>query len=216
VLQPPPPPQEPVDLPPTLPDDRESEDESLNIGGIILAILAIGGISLAIIALLASPFIIIGAWKASRRRSRRTAERTADRIAGGWDELTDRAVDYGARLAPGGTRGEEAVLVAEALTVPTVTTLAHRADAEVFGPSDPSPADVDAFWQEVDDIVAGLGSEAGFWKRTKARLSLRSLLVGSAMSNGLQGLKAAAAARVRREPGTIKNSTSEAPESETP
>lgn len=216
VLQPPPPPQEPVDLPPTLPDDRESEDESLSIGGIILAILAIGGISLGIIALLASPFIIIGAWKASRRRSRRTAERTADRIAGGWDELTDRAVDYGARLAPGATRGEEAVLVAESLTVPTVTTLAHRADAEVFGPSDPSPADVEAFWQQVDEIVAGLGSEAGFWKRTKARLSLRSLLVGSAVSNGFQGLKTAAAARVRREPGTIKNSTSDVPESETP
>ena len=98
VLQPPPPPQEPVDLPPTLPDDRESEDETLNIAGIIGAILLIGGISLAIIALLMSPFIVIGAWKAAKRRSRRTAARTADRISGGWDELTDRAVDYGARL----------------------------------------------------------------------------------------------------------------------
>lgn len=216
VLQPPPPPQEPVDLPPTLPDDREAEDESLNIGGIILAILAIGGITLGIIALLASPFIIIGAWKASRRRSRRTAERTADRIAGGWDELTDRAVDYGAPLATGATRGEEAVLVADALSVPTVTVLADRADAGVFGPRDPSAEDVEAFWKEVDEIVVGLGSEAGFWKRTKARLSLRSLLVGSALSTGFQGLKTAAAARVRREPGTIKNSTSDVPESETP
>ncbi|MCS3843475.1 transglutaminase family protein [Microbacterium sp. AK031] len=216
VLQPPPPPQEPVDLPPTLPDDREAEDESLNIAGIILAILVIGGITLAILALLASPFIIIGAWKASRRRSRRTAERTADRIAGGWDELTDRAVDYGARLAPGATRGEEAVLVSDSLAVPTVTALADRADAEVFGPTDPSAEDVEAFWREVDEIVVGLGSEAGFWKRTKARLSLRSLLVGSALSTGLQGLKTAAAARVRREPGTIKNSTSDVPESETP
>ena len=216
VLQPPPPPQEPVDLPPTLPDDRESEDESLNIAGIIAAILAIGGISLAIIALLASPFIVIGAWKASRRRARRLADRTADRIAGGWDELTDRAVDYGARLTPGATRGEEAVLVAGSLAVPTVTVLAVRADAEVFGPSDPSAEDVDAFWKEVDGIVVGLGSEAGFWKRMKARLSLRSLLGGSAMSTGFQNLKDAASARIRREPGTIENSTTEAPESEKP
>ena len=104
VLQPPPPPQEPVDLPPTVPDDRESEDETLNIAGIIGAILLIGGISLAIIALLMSPFIVIGAWKAAKRRSRRTAARTADRISGGWDELVDRAVDYGARL-PQGRRG---------------------------------------------------------------------------------------------------------------
>ena len=216
VLQPPPPPQEPVDLPPTLPDDRESEDESLNIAGIIAAILLIGGISLGVIALLLSPFIIIGAWKASRRRSRRAAEHTADRIAGGWDELTDRAVDYGARLAPGATRGEEAVLVAGSLSVPAVTTLADRADAEVFGPSEPTPEEVDAFWNEVDGIVVGLGSDVGFVKRMKARLSVRSLLGGSTLSNGFQTLKDAAAARVRREPGTIKNRTSAAPESETP
>ena len=216
VLQPPPPPQEPVDLPPTLPDDRESEDETLNILGLIGAILTIGGISLAILAILASPFIVIGAWKASRRRARRTAERTADRIAGGWDELTDRAVDYGARLAPGATRGEEASVLAGSLTVPTVTTLADRADAEVFGPRDPSAEDVDAFWEEVDDIVSGLGSEAGFWKRMRARLSLRSLLGGSSLQSGFQGLKDAATARIRREPGTIENSKIDVPESETP
>jgi hypothetical protein len=207
VLQPPPPPQEPVDLPPTLPDDRESEDESLNLAGIIGLILLIGGISLAVIALLASPFIVIGAWKAARRRSRRAAARTSDRISGGWDELTDRAIDYGARIAPGGTRVEEAAVVASALTVPQVTALAERADADVFGPADPTPQDVETFWNEVDEIVGGLGKEAGFWKRIKARLSMRSLLGGTAISSGLQNLKEAATARVRREPGTIEDST---------
>ncbi|MBT2484526.1 MULTISPECIES: transglutaminase domain-containing protein [unclassified Microbacterium] len=218
VLQPPPPPQEPVDLPPTLPDDRESEDENLNLAGLIGAILLIGGISLAVIAILASPFIVIGAWKASKRRARRAAERTADRISGGWDELTDRAVDYGARLPAGGTRTEEASTLVETLAVPQVAGLAVRADADVFGPSEPTPQDVEAFWTEVDSIVGDLGKDAGFWKRTKARLSLRSLLGGSALSSGLQGLKDAAAARVRREPGTIdRSSTSSpvAPESET-
>jgi hypothetical protein len=219
VLQPPPPPQEPVDLPPTLPDDRESEDESLNLAGIIGAILLIGGISLAVIAVLASPFIVIGAWKASRRRSRRAAARTSDRISGGWDELTDRAIDYGAPLAPGGTRTEEAAVVASSLTVPQVTALAERADAEVFGPAEPTAQDVDVFWREVDEIVGGLGKEAGFWKRTKARLSMRSLLGGTAISSGLQNLRDAATARVRREPGTIKSSPGTTPpssESETP
>lgn len=215
VLQPPPPPQEPVDLPPTLPDDRKGDDETLNILGIIGAILAIGGVSLAVLALLASPFIVIGAWKAAKRRSRRSAARAADRISGGWDELTDRAVDYGARLAPGGTRAEEAATVAATLTLPQVSSLADRADAEVFGPTEPSAEDVDAFWAEVDGIVGGLGKDAGFWKRTKARLSLRSLLGGTAVAGGLQSLRDAAAARVRREPGTIK-STDSSPESETP
>jgi hypothetical protein len=218
VLQPPPPPQEPVDLPPTLPDDRESEDETLNIAGIIGTILLIGAISLAVIALLMSPFIVIGAWKAAKRRSRRTAARTADRISGGWDELTDRAVDYGARLTPGGTRPEEAAAVVATLAAPRVTDLAERADADVFGPTDPTPEDVDAFWREVDTIVGGLGQDAGLWKRTKARLSVRSLLGGAAVPTGLRGLREAAAARVRRRSGTTHSSTNTpaAPESETP
>ncbi|MFF3026014.1 transglutaminaseTgpA domain-containing protein [Microbacterium sp. NPDC057944] len=220
VLQPPPPPQEPVDLPPTLPDDRKGEDETFNLAGLIGIILAVGGITLGILALLASPFIVIGAWKAAKRRSRRNAARASDRISGGWDELTDRAVDYGARVAPGGTRVEEAATVATALTLPQVTTLAERADAEVFGPADPTPEDVDAFWAEVDGLVGGLGKEAGFFKRMKARLSLRSLMGGTAVATGMQNLKDAAAARVRREPGTIKSSTAAktppAPESETP
>jgi hypothetical protein len=216
VLQPPPPPQEPVDLPPTLPDDREPEDDAANIWGIIGAILAVGGISLGVIALLASPFIVIGAWKAARRRTRRNAPRTSDRISGGWDELTDRASDYGAHTAPGATRVEDAATVASALAVPSVTALADRADAQVFGPTDPTPEDVDAFWQEVDGIVAGMGAEAGFWRRLRARLSLRSLLGGGVMASKLGELKDAATARVRREGGTIDKNTSAAPDSAAP
>ncbi|WP_353114775.1 transglutaminaseTgpA domain-containing protein [Microbacterium sp.] len=215
VLQPPPPPQEPVDLPPTLPDDREPEDDTPNLLGIIATILAIGGVVLAVLAILASPFIVIGAWKAARRRGRRSAKSTADRISGGWDELTDRAVDYGARVAPGATRVEDAATVSEALSAPAVTTLADRADAQVFGPSEPSAEEVDAFWKEVDEIVGGMGAEAGFWRRMRARLSVRSLLGGGRIAGGLRNLKDAAAARVRREPGTIDTSTTPAPESET-
>jgi hypothetical protein len=163
---------------------------------------------------LASPFIVIGAWKASRRRARRAAARASDQISGGWDELTDRAVDYGARLAPGATRVEEAVQVADTLAVPAVTTLAQRADAEVFGPAEPTPEDVEAFWKEVDEIVGGLGKDVGFWKRLKARLSLRSLVGGTAASAQLQSLREAAAARIRREPGTIKSSSPSPSESE--
>lgn len=224
VLQPPPPPQEPVDLPPTLPDDRKAEDETLNLLGILGVILAIGGVTLAILAILASPFIVIAAWKAAKRRARRTAPRPSDRISGGWDELTDRAVDYGARLPAGATRVEEATAVVGTLGVPRAAALAQRADIEVFGPTEPTPQDVDAFWKEVDDIVGGLGAEAGFWRRWKARINLRSLLGGTVVSQAVQNLRDAATARVRdsgargrREPGTIENSTpAPAPESERP
>ncbi len=223
VLQPPPPAQEPVDLPPTVPDDREPEDDSPNILGIIGLILAVVGVSLLVLLILSSPFIIIGGIKAAKRRSRRGARRPSDRISGGWDELTDRAVDYGAQLAPGGTRTEEAAAVSSALALPTVTALAHRADGQVFGPGEPTPEDVEAFWGEVDQLVGGMGNEAGFWKRTRARLSLRSLAGGRRLAERVQELKDAAgarvrdaaAARVRGETGNIDRNTTRA-ESEAP
>lgn len=215
VLQPPPPPQEPVDLPPTVPDDRKPEDDSLNVLGIIGMILAIAGVSLGVLLLLASPFIVIGAWKAARRRARRNAQRHSDRISGGWDELTDRAIDHGARIPPGGTRVEEAGVVASALTVPAATALAERADGQVFGPGEPTADEVEAFWREVDEAVSGMRGAATFWGRMKARLSVRSLTGNGRMSERLQDLRDAAAARVRREPGNIdKNSPTS--ESETP
>ena len=214
VLQPPPPPQEPVDLPPTVPDDREPQDDSANILGIIGMILAIAGISLGTLLLLLSPFIVIGAWKAAKRRSRRNAATPSDRISGGWDELTDRAIDHGARPAPGATRVEEAAVVASAVAAPTATALADRADSQVFGPGEPTAEEVDAFWREVDEAVGGMRTGVGFWARMKARLSVRSLSGGSRFTARMQELRAAAAARVRREPGNIdKNSKN--PESET-
>jgi len=201
VLQPPPPPQEPVDLPPTLPDDRKSEDETFDVLGLIGTILAIGGIVLGILLVLATPFIVIGAWKAAKRRVRRNAAKPTDRITGGWDELTDRAIDYGARLSPGGTRIEEGASLAATLELPRAARLAERADAEIFGPDEPSAEDVDAFWAEVDVIVGGLSSDAGFFRRLRARLSLRSLLGGTAVGARLAELRDAAAARRRVDTG---------------
>ncbi|WP_307858585.1 transglutaminaseTgpA domain-containing protein [Microbacterium flavescens] len=179
VLQPPPPPQEPVDLPPTVPDDRESEDESA-FDGALLALIAVIVVGvLGVLALLAAPFIVIGALKAARRRRRKEAERAADRISGGWDEIVDHAKDYGTPVAPGATRAEDAGVVEEAFAEPRVTTLAARADLEVFGPTEPTADDVAEFWRQVDEIVGGMGAGRSVWNRLGARLSLRSLLAGT-------------------------------------
>jgi hypothetical protein len=179
VLQPPPPQQAPVDMPPTIPDEREADEDEEGPAGLILLIAAIVGISLLVLALLASPFLIIGAIKATRRRRRREAERAADRISGGWDELVDRAVDYGTPVPAGATRTEDAAVVRSAFDEPAVATLAHRADAEVWGPSDPSAEDIDEFWRQVDEIVGTMGARSSLWRRIRARLSVRSLLAGT-------------------------------------
>ncbi|WP_394278102.1 DUF4129 domain-containing transglutaminase family protein [Microbacterium sp.] len=175
VLQPPPPAQEPAELPPALAEERDQEEEDEPGPDWLGPVLLYTGISLAVIALLLSPLIVIGAIKASRRTKRRSAERTADRISGGWDELVDRATDYRVPVPPGATRAESAEVVGAAFAADRVSTLARRADADVYGPGDPSPEDVEAFWREVDEIVGGIAEESTFWGRLRARLSLRSL-----------------------------------------
>jgi transglutaminase-like putative cysteine protease len=179
VLQPPPPQQEPADMPVTIADDQGADDDDRASTGWIGVVLGVGGGILGLLAILAAPFVVIGAFKAARRRRRRDAQRTADRISGGWDELVDRAVDFGTPMRSGATRLEDARVVQTAFAEPRATVLAQRADAEVFGPSDPSPAEVDEFWRQVDELVGGMGRSRSRWARLKARLSLRALLAGT-------------------------------------
>ncbi|MCM3695157.1 transglutaminase domain-containing protein [Microbacterium oleivorans] len=175
VLQPPPPAQEPAELPPALAEERDQDEEEPPGPDWLGPVLLWTGVGLGTLLLLLSPFLVIGGIKAARRTRRLRAERTADRVSGGWDELVDRAVDYRVAVPPGSTRFESAQVVGEAFDGARVATLAQRADADVYGPGDPTPEDVDAFWREVDEIVAGMAGGATFWQRLRARLSLRSL-----------------------------------------
>ena len=175
VLQPPPPAQEPADQPPALAEERDQDEDEEPGPDWLGPVLLWTGVGLGGILLLMSPFLVIGGLKAARRTRRLRAERTADRVSGGWDELVDRAVDYRVAVPPGSTRAESATVVGDAFDGSRVATLAQQADAEVYGPGDPTPEDVDAFWREVDEIVAGMAGGATFWQRLRARLSLRSL-----------------------------------------
>ncbi|WP_235562939.1 transglutaminase-like domain-containing protein [Microbacterium sp. Root53] len=194
-LQPPPPPKEEADEPPLVPEDRESEDEADPLPGYLGLILAIGGISLGTIALLLAPFVIIGGLKAARRRKRREAPVPADRISGGWEELTDRAADFGRAVPIGATRYEQSAHLTPALEEPRVTTLALRADASVFGPGEPTPGEIEAFWAEVDEVVGGMNRKASFWTRLKARLNVRSLAKGSSLATRVRSLRETVSAR---------------------
>lgn len=213
VLQPPPPPQEPVDVPPTVPDDREAEDESGFDAALIALLVAIAIIAFSVIGVLAAPFVLVGVLKAARRRRRREAERAADRISGGWEELVDRAADYGTAVRGGGTRTEDAGVVSAAFAEPRVTTLAARADVEVFGPSDPTPEDVNEFWRQVDEIVGGMAVGRSFWSRLAARLNVRSLLAGTRFELPARAPRPPRAPREPRAPRVrAEKKTSRAPE----
>ena len=207
VLQPPPPEQQPADEPPTVPADREKDDDDKAGGSILPAILAATGIGLGALALVSSPFIVIGALKSSRRRRRRDATRPADRITGGWNELTDHAVDFGVAVPAGATRAEDAAIVGAAFGQPGVALLARHADAQVWGPAEPDDDEIEAFWEQVDTAVDEMGQQRGFWRRLGARLSLRSLVAGTRVARWLprrgatagQNVKDAAAGRPQEE-----------------
>lgn len=189
VLQPPPPAQEPADLPPAIAEDRDQDEEQSNGIDWLGPVLLYGGISLGVVVLLALPFIVMGVIKGARRARRRSAARSADRISGGWDELVDSAVDLRAPVVQGATRAESAAIVGATFAQPRVGELATRADLEVYGPGEPSAADVDAFWREVDDIVGGMRGSTSLWQRLRARLSLRSLRPGLAALRSRMALR---------------------------
>ncbi|MBF4562746.1 transglutaminase domain-containing protein [Microbacterium sp. VKM Ac-2870] len=181
VLQPPPPAQQPADLPPAIAENRDQDEEQDAGLSWLGPVLLYGGITLGILLLLAAPFIIMGVIKGARRARRRNAARTADRISGGWDELVDSAVDLRAPVVVGATRSESAAIVGSAFDQPRVAQLATRADVDVFGPGEPAPEDVEAFWREVDDIVGEMRGSTTVWQRVRARLSLRSLRRGGSV-----------------------------------
>lgn len=182
VLQPPPPAQEPAELPPAIAQDREQEEEDEAGVDWLGPILMYSAMGLGIVILLMAPFIVMGLIKGTRRLRRLRADRTADRISGGWDELVDSAVDLQAPVIAGATRIESAAVVEEKFAQPRVAQLAVRADADVYGPGDPTPEDVAAFWREVDDIVSEMKGTTTVWQRLRARLSLRSLRRGGGAS----------------------------------
>ena len=202
VLQPPPPAQQPADLPPAIAENRDQDEEQAADLSWLGPVLLYGGLTLGILLLLAAPFIVMGVIKGVRRARRRNAERTADRISGGWDELVDSAVDLRAPVAIGATRAESALVVGSTFDDPRVTQLATRADVDVFGPGDPAPEDVDAFWREVDDIVGQMRGSTTVWQRLRARLSVRSLRRSGwswhALGQAIAGTGRAVVARVRR------------------
>lgn len=187
VLQDPEPPEEPDKAKAgSVEDDEKDEAENdLFDWGLLGVILLAVGIPLLLIL---GPIVAILAYKARRRAKRRSAEQMADRISGGWHEVVDVVTDLGTTVPPGATRRESAGVIAGAHEVPTTLTLAHRADATVFGRGEPTQADVDAFWTEVDELVGGLRSTVSTRRRVRAALSLRSVW---ARIGGRRGILAA-------------------------
>ncbi|QJU55580.1 transglutaminaseTgpA domain-containing protein [Herbiconiux sp. KACC 21604] len=174
VLQPPPPPQEPAELPPDIRTEDTAQEEVQEEGFDFLPLFLVGGGVLGLLVVVLGPLLVIVLIKLARRRRRRQAPRPADRVSGGWDEIVDRAGDLGTRVPAGATRRDNALVLAGAYPSVPVVEVARRADGSVFGPGDPSPEEIDQYWTEVDLVVHNMAKSASWWKRFAARWSLGS------------------------------------------
>lgn len=121
--------------------------------------------------LLVSTFVaLVLGLKTLRRRRRRTRGPATTRLVNGWAELLDRVRDIGVAV-PTGTRRQQSARLPHL----PLRELAHRADAAVFGPGDPADADVERYWNAVDQARRDLVGAMPRWRRIRVALSLRSL-----------------------------------------
>lgn len=170
------PPQTKIDLTPPVaaPADEVTDDkdapppsDSGSLLRTIALVTAVVGIPLVLVLV---PLLAIVAAKARRRRRRQSAGDPTARIAGGWDEVVDRAQDRGLDLPPNGTRVE----TAGDLGGGAVAVLARGADAASFSLEAPTDADAAAYWEQVRQVTRAGRSGLGPWSRFHAAVSLRS------------------------------------------
>lgn len=174
VLEDPEPPEEPAKekasmVDPDKPGDVDGEDFDWS------TVLLVSAAVLMPLLLLAVPLVLVVGYKSRRRLRRRRAARPVDRVSGGWAEVVDTAADLGTVVPGGMTRREGAGMIIRTFGVATTTKLAHRADATVFGASDPTPSEIEEFWGDVHEAVTGLRATVTRWARLRATLSLRSI-----------------------------------------
>ncbi|MEA5456392.1 transglutaminaseTgpA domain-containing protein [Sinomonas sp. JGH33] len=176
IQQPPPPIVPPVQLPPAPPAKQAAQGPTQADLGVLWATLRWGGAGVGILALLLGPALAIAAAKARRRRGRQGATRAADRINGGWQELVDVVLDHGAPVPAGATRREQALALSERFPEHAVAPLAARADHAVFGHAEPSEAEIEAYWADVETATQRIRGSVGWRGRLRASYFAHSVL----------------------------------------
>ncbi len=173
VLPPPDPPSEKLDASKEIIDDQRKPPQPPAFDWWRFAVV---GLAVVVsVGLLLAPFLLV-LWLKRRRRRRREAQPLAsDRMSGGWAEVVDRAVDLGASVTPTDTRREVSVALAERFPAAGLVGVAQRIDAGVFAKDEPTHADVEAMWAEVDGVLGRMCSSVSPMRRRIATVSPRSL-----------------------------------------
>lgn len=193
IRQPPPPPAEPVTAPDDdteqpRTDDGEEQGRDSALWALVAKVALVGGVPLVLVL---GPPLLVAAVKRRRRRRRQGSEQPVERVVGGWDELLDVATDLRRPLPDQATRRELAVAIAGSFGPRgrvsaaagrrsvgiggPVATLASRADAVVFGGQEPTQAEVESYWAQVDAATEAMRQAVPARVRWWSRWSPRSL-----------------------------------------
>ncbi|QZY51124.1 DUF3488 domain-containing protein [Leucobacter tenebrionis] len=133
------------------------------------------GLSLAALALLAAPLLFLPLAKRLRARRRRAEPVPELRAIGAWEEMLDRAVDFGAAVPAGATRSE----IAEALDTAPARWAAAQVDRAVFSPHGIDAGTADQLWRAAEADRAERAAGTGMMTRLRAAYSLRSYGIGA-------------------------------------
>ena len=137
------------------------------------------------VLLLLGAHLLLVALKRRQRRRRRLVGPPSTRVAAGWQDVLDTSRELGRPVPRTLTRREQ---VPQLVGAPDdVGRLASTADASVFGPGEPTDAEVAAYWADVDTVRDALRADAGRWRSLRADWDVRTLLAarrGTGRANG--------------------------------
>lgn len=164
----PPPTSVPEELESEDPDEEEAEESGGGIPGFVVAALVGVGVPTVLVG---GPIAVVLGLKSRRRRRRRRLGAPSQRLSSSFAELVDFARDAGMPLPPRSTRTEQSAMLRTAMA----PALATRSDAAVFGPDEPTDAEVEQAWAELTAARSELRSTMTQSTRLRAALNLTSL-----------------------------------------
>ncbi len=127
------------------------------------------------VALLLGALAVVGA-KSWRRRRRRRRGPPTRRVALGWQEVVDRARDFGHRVTPTGTRWEQAAELAVHPGLSRAPGVALETELTMFAAEPPTAEAAASCWQAVDELTRELATSRRRRGRWWAALHPRTLL----------------------------------------
>ena len=171
--QPPEVPQEPGEAD-QAPPQGAGENTGFDLWGLILTILGYL-VDLLKLLLLLSPIWGLLLAKRLRRNRRRRAGDPVVQLSGGWREVTDRARDLGVRLPVSNTRYQNGLVLDGRFPDAEAPRLASVADRHVFAPGQPTPDEVESYWDDVHTALVRMRTSVPWWRRWIAVLSPASI-----------------------------------------